>query len=403
MATDKPFSALDIIWGETSSEATPPTPPTTQEDKEFSALDEIWGVDTAEPVEQPEQQETPTFYGMPGIAQSDAATPFTRGLAQGATFGFSDEIAAGLTAPLTDRTYSEELAANRAVHEAARQVNPGSYLTGELGGAALSTAVPVLGLAGAPGRAGKVGTALQEGLQAPLLSWRGVGTGTGLGGLYGAGMSEADSIGEFVGDVGIGAGLGLGGAATFGTLGKGLSALGGYVHGTPIHRQAVKTLRRHGVPLTIGQQYPGLAPLEEFIGFSPASGVQKGKNTFPRKILNRFKKLDKKEQDVLSAAGKVILDEGDTFVNTALEKVGSKTGLPLGLLRGAGILGAGSQIGLLPTAGAISLPWVHRGVSSLQIPRLTGAVREMIGDNPLYQNLSQTPILPYLLNREFNQ
>ena len=374
MATDKPFRALDIIWGETSSEATPPT---AQEDKPFRALDEIWG------------DEQPAEYTPPPSRTESAL----RGAAQGATFGFSDELAALPYLFPGGKTYREDLEENRAIHEAAKQANPGSYLAGEIGGAVGSTLIPGAGLARLGGVAGKAGSALQKGLQAPLLSWRGAGTGVGLGGLYGAGLSEADSIGEFAGDVGIGAGLGAAGSAGLGVLGasskgigKGLGALGGYIRGTPAHRQAVKTIREYGVTLPFGKQYPGLAPLEELISFSPASRVQKFNEELPEQIIKAVKERAEESGKILSDVElknltdsvDLVLDQGDTFVNTALKKASDKTSLPIGLLRGAGVLGAGSQIGLLPTAGAIGLPWAHRGVSSLQIPMLTGAARETI-------------------------
>lgn len=163
---------------------------------------------------------------------------FGRGAAQGATFGFADELA-GLTkaatgedygaldpitlsklllkagkgayeVATTDKTlsdlaedykqeYVKERDESRKAFEAAREANPLSYGAGELGGGVASSLLIPGGAAvqGAKGLA-KVGQIAKQGAL--------------IGGLYSSGASEADltkgELGEFGKDVAIGAGSG---------------------------------------------------------------------------------------------------------------------------------------------------------------------------------------------------
>ena len=365
-------SVLDEIWAERRA-ALGGAGAISEEDTQPSVLDELWAERRATGAISEEDTPPPS--------RTESAL---RGAAQGATFGFSDELAALPYLFPGGKTYRQDLEENRAIHEAARQANPGSYLAGEIGGAALSTAVPALGLLGTSlmgaGRAGKLGYALQQGLKAPLLSKAGIGYGAGAGGLYSAGLSEADSVSEFAGDVATGAALGAGGSAVLGGAGR-------VIHGTPVYHQAVKTLRGYGIPLSMGQQYPGLAPLEDLIAFSPASGVKNLKGRVKTKVddLNKLLAQQKdKYTDIpknikeLTQAKDIISNKPPSFVERAIKD----TGLNPSLIRGAGAIGAGSQIGLLPTAGAISLPWIHRGVSALNIPLFASVGKEIIDKIP---------------------
>ena len=154
----------------------------------------------------------------PSPAELQAAPPSTapisklesgaRGLAQGATLGFADEIAGAgeaagdvLKSPgdyskLID-LYKKHRDESRANFSAAQAANPKTYLAGELGGGAAAMMVPGLGEA--------------EALQ-------GVKGAATLGAAAGLGGSQADltqgDVGGAVKDTALGAGMGaLGGAA----------------------------------------------------------------------------------------------------------------------------------------------------------------------------------------------
>jgi len=57
-----------------------------------------------------------------------------RGAAQGLTFGFADEITAGLESALTDKTYEKALEESRAAYEMAEEESPIASLVGNIGG-----------------------------------------------------------------------------------------------------------------------------------------------------------------------------------------------------------------------------------------------------------------------------
>lgn len=113
-----------------------------------------------------------------------------RGAIQGATLGFSDELAGYIPGQPFGTT--EEI---RAANELASKQNPGTYLAGEIAGGVAPFLGPVGGVAGAGGRiAGKVlGKYAPEIVQTAANAPRYVksaGQGAGIGGGYGAGTSE---------------------------------------------------------------------------------------------------------------------------------------------------------------------------------------------------------------------
>jgi len=142
------------------------------------------------------------------------------GIAQGATFGFADEIAGFLGAAkeqLSDwwndeesgenfsQTYERRRDAARKMYGEAEEANPATFLGGEVLG---SLAVP------APGA-----SVLKAGSTAAKIG-KGVGIGAGVGALEAAGRTEKDlTTTEGVGDV-------LGGAAIGGVLGGAIPAIG---------------------------------------------------------------------------------------------------------------------------------------------------------------------------------
>lgn len=139
-----------------------------------------------------------------------------RGLAQGATLGFADEIA-GAAGAVKDQVQKEGLGSlykalynqeqykknrdeSRENFKKAEKANPASYMAGELGGAVATSFVPGLGVGGSIAKLAK--------------------SGAKIGGIAGLGSSEGETLGELALDTGIGAGIGLAGGAALGGTGK---------------------------------------------------------------------------------------------------------------------------------------------------------------------------------------
>ncbi len=127
-----------------------------------------------------------------------------RGLAQGASMGFSDELTGALESALTDKSYEQARDEARANNAKAKKDNPLSYGAGEVGGGVATALIPGMNIA----KGASLGKAvLQGGLQ-----------GAGMGGAYGLGNSEADNVRDMALDTGKGALVG-------GTIGAAAGAL----------------------------------------------------------------------------------------------------------------------------------------------------------------------------------
>lgn len=142
---------------------------------------------------------------------------FLRGGAQSASAGFAEELTAGVEGALTDKTYEQSRQEAREAYKRAKDVNPDSYLAGEIAGGLASLFVPGGALAKL-GLAGKgVGGAVKAG---------GI-----LGGLTGLGTSEADltklELGEAAKDTATGVLLGGVTGGAFGAAGKAIDAYKG--------------------------------------------------------------------------------------------------------------------------------------------------------------------------------
>lgn len=154
------------------------------------------------------------------------------GANQGVTFGFGDEIAAGVQSLSPNTTFDQALASNRNLLANANEANPKTAIaseimgaiTGGLGGAkmvgaGLKAAAP--GLLGRASGGGLAGTAL-----------RGAGVGAVEGGLYGAGTADGEAMLPAIGK-GAGLGMAMGGAAPLAVAGvtkavtAGADAIGG--------------------------------------------------------------------------------------------------------------------------------------------------------------------------------
>lgn len=94
---------------------------------------------------------------------------YGRGLAQGGSAGFADEIVGGVKSAFTDKTYRQARDEYRARDQAGEAAHPGASIAGNVLGGLLTA--PIGGSGGA---------------------LRNVATGVATGAAYGAGMSEAD-------------------------------------------------------------------------------------------------------------------------------------------------------------------------------------------------------------------
>lgn len=154
------------------------------------------------------------FYDRPQDALAAQMRPsrahaMVAGAAQGLTFGFADEIAAGARSlgaafdpeETVPQRYERERTGQRALLDASRRDYPVSAFASELGGAVM---VPVGGAIG--------------GATLPARIARGAGAGAVAGGIYGAGASEADTARGVVGDA-------LRGAAIGGAVGAAVPAV----------------------------------------------------------------------------------------------------------------------------------------------------------------------------------
>lgn len=115
-----------------------------------------------------------------------------RGLAQGASLGFADEITGALESALTDKTYEQARNESRESYKEAQEANPLTYGASEVGGSVATAFVPGLNVAKGASLAARAGQA------------------AALGGAAGLGMSEEESLAGMAKDTAVGAALGGG-------------------------------------------------------------------------------------------------------------------------------------------------------------------------------------------------
>lgn len=168
--------------------------------------------------------ESERMMAMPDVSRLEAAIT---GAGQGATFGFADEMTAGLASLSPNLTYEDALGGVRERLEAGRELHPKTALGAEVGGALLT------GLAAGPAVTAK--TALGKAGQA-------AGIGLGEGSLYGFGVGEGGAENRAKSAATTGAlGAVTGGALSLGGSGigaivdklKGSKAARGMVSSTP--------------------------------------------------------------------------------------------------------------------------------------------------------------------------
>ena len=159
--------------------------------------------------EQPQAAPKKNFISDDDMAKMEAEQPSelesgARGIAQGLTMGFADEISGGAEAlweaakgdPRTfGELYKQYRDESRQNFKKAQEANPGTYTTGEVAGAIGSAFIPGLNVAKGAGLAANVGKAALQ------------------GGLMGLGSSEAEDLSGMAKDTATGAALGGAGGA----------------------------------------------------------------------------------------------------------------------------------------------------------------------------------------------
>lgn len=166
------------------------------------------------------------------IQEDDKVAAGLRGAAQGATFGFSDELTGAGEALLRKLTgdkrpigdlYTKSRDEAREANAAAEMANPKTYTGSELGGAFL---VPIPG----SGMLTGASKALVKGAPTAIkYIVPGAIHGAAAGGMFGAGTSNADltkgEVGKFAGDVAKGTATGAGAGTVVAPLAAGASKL----------------------------------------------------------------------------------------------------------------------------------------------------------------------------------
>lgn len=126
--------------------------------------------------------------------QATDGESFIGGAGQGLTFGFSEEVMAGLGSLFSQRPYAELVEERRQLQRAQQIANPNWYMGGEITGAIPTIFIPVGGAAANTVRTG-------QGVNAAIRS--GSRTGAVLGGISGAGH-DAGNILERLDGAGLG-------------------------------------------------------------------------------------------------------------------------------------------------------------------------------------------------------
>lgn len=139
-----------------------------------------------------------------------------RGVAQGATLGFADELTGAIEAAFTPKTYEEARDESRAAYDTARADNPVAFGAGEVGGGLATMFVPGLGVA----RAAKGATA------AAKLAGS-VGRAAAGGIASGAGYSDAKDVEGVARDAAVGGLVSGGVAGALGLVGRGIGKVAG--------------------------------------------------------------------------------------------------------------------------------------------------------------------------------
>jgi hypothetical protein len=234
-----------------------------------------------------------------------------RGVAQGASFGFADEITAALEAALTDKSYEQARDESRANYKAAEEANPLTYNAANI--------------------AGGVGTAFVPGLNAAKLGSAGarIAAGAAAGGAYGLGGSEADLT---KGDVAGAARDTLTGAALGGAVSGAVESL------SPVTRYISRKASEKAVDMALDTIHPRMTDLRKMYGTDKLrqmgqelidQGIIRPFDTADdvyRKLVDRTKEIGEAiDVKVNTMGGAPLLNSGE-FANEMKGAVASKMG-----------------------------------------------------------------------------
>jgi len=268
-----------------------------------------------------------------------------RGINDGLTFGFADEISSGLSATLNPLTgsgndgdtwrerYDLNVEGERALDRQAREQNPAASIAGGIGGGLLPMALTAgASLLPAAGRAASGPLTRATGQAAPDLlqtAAEGSAIGAGYGGLYGLGSAEGDLLerapaaleGAAVGAA-VGAGapvaLGAGRAAISAARSPDRSAVQQVERALERDGMTVEQFRRQSDELQ--QRYPGTAMpadaggenvrgLVERVAQTPGAGrsqvipaLTERQQGQPQRITDTLQELTKSERDSFNRA-----------------------------------------------------------------------------------------------------
>jgi hypothetical protein len=192
-----------------------------------------------------------------------------RGAADAATFGFMDEIAAGLGAATgiggTYGDYEGNLRRQRGLDKADEEVNKVARIGGQLAG----------GIGTGVGLARNGVTLMRGGMSLPVAVGAGALEGTGYGAAYGAGSAEGALEDRARGaKEGAWTGALIGGAVPI--VARGIGAAARPLATPPERQVAVDVFQREGIPMSAGQRTgsKALRYSESFLGDAPLSGGQ---------------------------------------------------------------------------------------------------------------------------------
>lgn len=189
-----------------------------------------------------------------------------RGAADAATFGFMDEIAAGLGAATgiggTYGDYEGNLKRQRGLDKVDEEVNKVARIGGQLAG----------GIGTGVGLARNGLTLMRGGMSLPVAVGAGAAEGALYGGAYGAGSADENRL-EGARDGAVTGAL-IGGAVPI--IARGIGAATRPLATPPERQAAVDVFQREGIPMSAGQRTgsKALRYSESFLGDAPLSGGQ---------------------------------------------------------------------------------------------------------------------------------
>ena len=229
------------------------------------------------------------------VDYSKGAERARQALGQGLALGFGDEIEAGVRSLGSDDSYEEIRDRLRAKNKAYRTENPKEALGLELGGSMLTGVGGLTRFGLAKGAKTGIGTVM--------------GTNAGLGGAYGLGTSESDTLAGQAGDVGVGATIGGVGAGAMQGVGRLLKP----VVSDYSKKLAQKAVARDSGYITKGQAVGGVSgKIEEALG-----------NTLPSVKKARLEGLKGYNDDVVESVFRSVAKsekKNDPFIKKLNEK-----------------------------------------------------------------------------------